>query len=78
MTLASQAPTAGRPMAAPAPDRFTRTWWAGWLPRPTVLCAGLLGGVVVATPFLARPIGLLLAAAVVVVALVRVLWTSSS
>lgn len=70
MTLASQAPTAGRPMAAPAPDRFTRTWWAGWLPRPTVLCAGLLGGVVVATPFLARPIGLLLAAAVVVVALV--------
>ncbi len=58
------------PVAAPVPRRFSRTWWAGWLPRPTVGAAVMLGAVVVATPFVTRPLGLLLAAAVAVVALV--------
>lgn len=40
------------------------------LPRPTVLVAVVLGIVVVATPFVTRPLGVLLAAAVLLVALV--------
>lgn len=58
------------PTAAPVPRRFSRTWFAGWLPRPTLGTAALLGGVVVATPFVTRPLGLLLAGAIVLVALV--------
>lgn len=58
------------PAAAPVPRPFSRTWWAGWLPRPTLGVAALLGAVVVATPFITRPLGLLLAAAVVLVAVV--------
>ncbi len=65
--------TSAPPAPAPVPRRFSRTWWAGWLPRPTLLAAALLGAVVVATPFLARPVGLLLAAAVVLVAAVDAL-----
>lgn len=55
------------PAAAPVPPRFSRTWWAGWLPGPTVGAAALLGAVVIATPFVTRPLGLLLAAAAGVV-----------
>ncbi len=70
-TVGGDAPAA--PAAAPVPRPGTRTWWAGWLPRPTVLTAALLGAVVVATPFVARPVGLLLALAVVVLAAVDAL-----
>ena len=68
VTAPVQAPPA--PAAAPVPARASRTWWAGTLPRPTVLAAGLLGAVVVATPFLVRPLGLLLAVAVVALVVV--------
>ena len=61
------------PVPAPPPSRFSRAWWAAWLPRPTVLAAALLGVVVVATPLLVRPLGLLLAAAVVVLVAVDAL-----
>lgn len=62
------ATSASAPVAAPTPDRFSRTWWAGVLPRPTVATAVVLGTVVLATPFLTRPLGLLLALAVVLLA----------
>lgn len=58
------------PAAAPTPRRGSRTWWAGVLPRPTLATALVLAGVVVATPFVVRPLGLLLALAVAVLAAV--------
>ena len=65
--------TPHRPLPAPPPTRFDRTWWAGWLPRPTVLAAALAGAVVVATPFLVRPVGVLLFGALVVLVAVDAL-----
>lgn len=57
-----------RPRAATTPPAFSRTWWAGVLPRPSVSTAVILGVVVLAAPFVVRPLGLLLALAVVAVA----------
>lgn len=54
--------------AAARPPRWSRRWWGGLAPRPTELAVAVAVAIVVATPFLRRPVGL--AAAGVLVALV--------
>lgn len=68
-TVAS-GPVLGVAPAAPRPPRWSRRWWAAIVPRPTELAAALAVVVVLVTPLVVRPAGLV--AAGVLVALVAV------
>jgi len=70
--MSTAAPTRARPAPAAPPRRWSRTWWAGWLPLPTGRAAGLLAVLALAVAVAPYEAGGVIAPAAGSIALVAV------